>query len=135
LPLYWRALRLERPIVEPNRAKPPRFSNHERERGYPGVVLFYSARVLFNSARVPTRAFGPCRSKNTALGVFRTPEGVLGTCFALLVHVDWGIFGQAATRANGHLGFGVFIASQPVLMTWQLTFTMHCSAEAPVARK
>ena len=25
----------------------------------------------------------PIRSKNTALGVFRTPGGVLGTCFAL----------------------------------------------------
>jgi hypothetical protein len=49
----------------------------------PGVVLFNSARALFNSTRVPTRVFGPCRSKNTALGVFRTPGGVLGTCFAL----------------------------------------------------
>jgi hypothetical protein len=28
--------------------------------------------------------------------------------------VDWGIFGKLATRANGHLGFGVgvFVASQ-----------------------
>jgi hypothetical protein len=39
--------------------------------------------------------------------------GVLGTCFALSVHVNWGIFGQLATRANGHLGLvGVFIAIQ-----------------------
>ena len=29
-----------------------------------------------------------------------------------LVHVDWGIFGQLATRATGHLGFGVFAAKQ-----------------------
>jgi hypothetical protein len=35
-----------------------------------------------------------------------------GDLFCPLVHVDWGIFGQLATRANGHLGFGVFIASQ-----------------------
>ena len=51
--------------------------------GYPGVVLFNSTRVLLNSTRVPTRVCGPYRSKNNALGVFRTPGGVLGTCFAL----------------------------------------------------
>jgi hypothetical protein len=51
--------------------------------GYPGVALFNSTRALFNSTRVPTRVCGPYRSKNTALGVFRTPGGVLGTCFAL----------------------------------------------------
>jgi hypothetical protein len=44
--------------------------------GYPGVVLL-------NSTRVPTRVYGPYRSKNTTLGVFRIPGGVLGTCFAL----------------------------------------------------
>jgi hypothetical protein len=27
-------------------------------------------------------------------------------------HVDWGIFGQLATRATGHLGFGVFTTKQ-----------------------
>ena len=52
--------------------------------GYPGVVLFNSAWVLLNSARVPTRVCGPCESKNTALGVFRTPGGgVLGTSFTV----------------------------------------------------
>jgi hypothetical protein len=51
--------------------------------GYPGVVLFNSARVLLNSTRVPMRVCGPYRSKNAALEVFRTPGGVLGTCFAL----------------------------------------------------
>jgi hypothetical protein len=66
--------------------------------GYPGVALF-------DSGRVPTRVCGPCRSKNAALGVFRTP--VAGDLFCPLVHVDWGIFGQLATRANGHLGLGV----------------------------
>jgi hypothetical protein len=82
-------------------------------RGYPGVVLFNSARVLFNSARVPTRVYGPYRSKNIALGVFRTPGGGAGDLFCPLVHVDWGIFGQLATRANGHLGLlRVFIATQ-----------------------
>jgi hypothetical protein len=64
--------------------------------------------------------------------------------FCPLVHVDfwptsdprqWGIFGQLATRANGHLGFGVFIATKPVFMTWKLTFTMHCSVEAPCSPK
>jgi hypothetical protein len=80
--------------------------------GYPGVALFNSTRALLNSARVPTRVCGPYRSKNTALGVFRTPGGVLGTCFALQFTSIGGIFGQLATRANGHLGFGVFIASQ-----------------------
>ena len=52
-------------------------------RGYPGVVLLNSTRVLLNSTRVPTRVCGPYRSKNNALGVFRTQGGVLGTCFAL----------------------------------------------------
>jgi hypothetical protein len=32
--------------------------------------------------------------------------------FCPLDHVDWGIFGQLATRATGHLGFGVFAAKQ-----------------------
>jgi hypothetical protein len=57
--------------------------------------------VLLNSTRVPTRVCGPYRSKNNALGVFRTPgRGGAGDLFCPLVHVDWGIFGQLATRAR-----------------------------------
>jgi hypothetical protein len=55
---------------------PARCSRLLADGGYPGVVLI-------NSARVPTRVCGHYRSKNTALGVFMSPEGVLGTCFAL----------------------------------------------------
>ena len=51
--------------------------------GYPGRVLNFSTRVLKFSTQPPTRVCDPNRSKNTALGVFRTPGGVLGTCFAL----------------------------------------------------
>jgi len=51
--------------------------------GYPGRALFYSTRALQNSTQPPTRVCGPIRSKNTALGVLRTPGGVLGTCFVL----------------------------------------------------
>ena len=40
------------------------------------------------------------------------PWGGVGDLFCPLVHVDWGIFGQLATRATGHLGFGVFAAKQ-----------------------
>jgi hypothetical protein len=81
--------------------------------GYPGRALFYSARALQNSAQPPTRVCDPIRSKNTALGVFRTPGGVLGTCFVLWF-VSIGVFfiKQMATRATGHLGCGVFIARQ-----------------------
>jgi hypothetical protein len=78
--------------------------------GHPDRALFYSTRALQNSAQPPTRVCGPVRSKKTALGAFRTPGVVLGTCFVCpLVHVDWGIFCQIATRATGHLGFGVFM--------------------------
>jgi hypothetical protein len=60
----------------------------------------------------PTRVCDPFRSKNTALGVFRTPGGGVGDLFCPLVYVDWGTFCQMVTRATGHLGFGVFIARQ-----------------------
>ena len=52
--------------------------------GYPGRALNFSARVLKFSTQPPTRVCNPFRSKNTALGLFRTPGGVvLGACFAL----------------------------------------------------
>jgi hypothetical protein len=37
----------------------------------------------------------------------------------LVVHVDGGIFGQLATRATGHLGFGFFY-SKALFMAWWL---------------
>ena len=67
--------------------------------GKPGRALFYSTRALQNSTQPPTRVCDPVRSKNAALGVFRTP----GDLFCPLVHVDWGNFCQMATRATGHL--------------------------------
>ena len=51
--------------------------------GYPATVLRCRTRVL--QRRTPG-AVGVCesyRSKNNVLVVFRTPGGVLGTCFAL----------------------------------------------------
>ena len=81
--------------------------------GYPGRVLNFSVRVLKFSTQPPTRVCDPNRSKNTALGVFRPPPGGgVGDLFCPLDHVDWGIFGQLATRATGHFGFGVFTAEQ-----------------------
>ena len=51
--------------------------------GCPGKELHCSARVLHCSAPAHFSEIDPDRSKNTALGVLRTPGGVLGTCFAL----------------------------------------------------
>jgi hypothetical protein len=45
--------------------------------------LYHSARALQNSTQPPTRVCDPIRSKNTALGVCRTPGGMLEICFVL----------------------------------------------------
>jgi hypothetical protein len=85
--------------------------------GYPGRVLFYSTRVVQNSTQPPTRACGPIRSKNTALGAFRTPGGGVGDLLCPLIHVDWGHF-----WSNGdplHWPFGVWgFYSKAAFVAW-----------------
>jgi hypothetical protein len=79
-----RALKMLKAVKKQVRGPNFFWGSHRGFHGYPGVALLNRARVLFNSTRVPTRVCGPYhRPKNTALGVFRTPGGVLGTCFAL----------------------------------------------------
>jgi hypothetical protein len=91
--------------------------------GYPGRVLNFSARVLKFSTQPPTRVCDSNRSKNTALGVFRTPGGVLGTCFALLDHFSscrWGNFWPIGDPR--HWPFGIWdFYSKVVFMAWWLT--------------
>ena len=94
-----------------------------RHCGYPGRVLFCSTRVLKNSTQPPTRVCDPIRSKNTALGVFRTPGGV---CWGPVLSFSSCRLGHFLSNGDPrHWPFGVWgFYSKAAFVAWWPTISV-----------